>query len=137
MLERLADERVYFYSSNPKNNNSNNTIEVDWNLIRKVNKFPDYLMKGSKSLNIVTKDFTKYIDVDKQRNRFKIMDLYDGRLITYVPEDLMKLKKKSNPKHVINRFTFNNDDNGEGNTFRIVNEEGFEKIVRFGEEIVD
>lgn len=44
----------------------------------------------------------------------------------------MNLTKKSKPKQFINRFLF-----VDNNTFKIVNEEGFEKIVRFGDQIKD
>lgn len=92
MIERLSDERWYLYKSE-----SLGGIEVKWKLIRKLTKFPDMLMSGSKYLSIMSPDFQRYIDIDKKNNRFKIMDTLNQTLVTYIPDDLFKLKKKSNP----------------------------------------
>jgi hypothetical protein len=42
----------------------------------------------------------------------------------------MKLKKKGEPLHIVNRFLFI-----DSNTIRIANEEGFEKLVHFTDEV--
>lgn len=90
------------------------------------------MLKGSKHLAIMSPDFTRYLDIDKNVNRFRIMDTLTQTLVTYIPEDLMKLKKKSIPKHFANRFLF-----VDTNSFRIVNEEGIEKIVAFSNTITN
>lgn len=59
MLERLDGNRVYLYKSEMQVSGN-----VKWKLIRKLSKFPDFLMQGSKYLNIVSPDFSRYIDVD-------------------------------------------------------------------------
>lgn len=60
------------------------------------------------------------------------MNLKDQSFVTYINKDLMNLESEERPEHLTNRFVF--IDN---NTFKVLNKEGFEKIVRFHEKIID
>ena len=100
--------------------------------MRKLSDFPDWFMSGSLTLNIVSPDFSRYLDIDKKANKFRIMDTQNQTFVTYVPPDLMKLKKKADPLHIVNRFLF-----VDSNTIRICNEEGFEKLIHFTDEITE
>src|SRR3569833_1883738 len=95
------------------------------NVVRRIERFPYYLMDDTKYLQIVSPDFSVYIDESWQENMFKLVDTIQDEVIAYIPYDIMPLNADVDSKEIINRFQFLS-----GDTFKIVNEEGFEKVIK-------
>jgi hypothetical protein len=101
---------------------------MKWNFIRKVDNF-DIALEGwmIHHLPFYSPDLYYHMDLDRKKKCFNIRDTITNKIITQVPVDLMTFDdKKLLPKYTINRTQW--IDN---RRIRIVNTDGFEKIVDF------
>jgi hypothetical protein len=78
-------------------------------------------------LEFVSPDFSKFIDVESANKRFIIRDTFTEEIMHIIPKYLMSFNV--NPEEAILKFAWVGN-----NMFKIINNEGMEKLVDIGTE---
>ncbi|CDW71666.1 wd-40 repeat protein [Stylonychia lemnae] len=108
-----------------KESNFSNRVKLE--LIRNIHDFPtefigDHLFQDQP--HFFSPNFLRYVTLDQSKSQFLIKDFNTGLMLYQIPQDLMNVNSDQNPLFVINRFMFIDDE-----TFKIVSEDGIEKMV--------
>lgn len=126
MIERLDKSRVFLYRVIRQGDT------VKWQMVKKLESFPNELLIDVEILNFFSPDFTLHLDINKRDEKFIIKDTLTNQVKYIVPNDLLTYDSKDEDKQeTMRRFKWIDE-----RTFIIMNEEGDEKIIDFTNKFV-
>ena len=126
MVTILTNYRCYFYrATDITNDDSKISRKIKWELIRCISDYPGELENDAHRLEFFSPCQSRYLILDKKTREFIVKDSYTGKELFRIPTDILTVNKElTNPNRAINRIKWL-----DASTMKIVNEDGFEKIV--------
>jgi hypothetical protein len=119
LIEQYGCYQAYLYNIE-RNDRSG---EVKWILVRKIEDYLSTYKTPPKNLEFFTPDFSRYLIIDKNDNKFVIKETHSSKAAIDVPGDCLVLKD-SDPLKVLNSLKWIDND-----LMKVVSPEGSEKIV--------
>ena len=99
---------------------------IRWELVSKMENFPDYLDLGIHTLPFFAPDFSIRLGCDFEKKQFVIYDNFTNQEKIRISKDFMTFKDNDDLKRAMRRFMLIDSE-----TIRLLSEEGVEKIVSF------
>ncbi|CDW90656.1 UNKNOWN [Stylonychia lemnae] len=124
LFVKFQNSRCLLYQFQ-KESNSSNRVKLEF--IRNIHDFPSEFIDDqifNDLPHFFSPNFLRYVTLDSSKTQFLIKDFDTGLVLYQIPQDLMRVESGQNLLFIIYRFIFIDDE-----TFKIVSEDGIEKLV--------